>query len=202
MGAQVVYSLAWGRFASVWPLRGTDRDHTGGSIVAESRQISVHLMDLAKGRVVQTWRFERKEIIRIGRSEQNDVVIGDPYASRFHTELHYRESTWYLANQGRHGTFMSGEKVDDAPLEDGAVFRLGPSGPSFRFELFHADMDAQTTSIYNALPDLGKAIEIDQAQKQQQVSEVAETPYFQQLQEFAEGLRKRPEGKSKGAGQD
>ena len=97
----------------------------------EGKQISVHLMDLAKGRVVQTWRFEGKEVVRIGRSEQNDVVIGDPYASRFHTELQYREPRWHLVNQGRHGTVMNGEKVNDVPLEDGAVFRLG-GRPSIR----------------------------------------------------------------------
>ena len=159
-------------------------------------------MDLAKGGVVQTWRFEGRDIVRIGRSQQNDVVIGDPYASRFHSELHYRESRWYLVNQGQHGTFMSGEKVDDLPLDDGAVFRLGPNGPSFRFEHSYVGADSETTSIYNALPDLGKAIEIDQAQKRQQVNEVAETPYFQQLQELAKGLRKRSEGKSQKAGQD
>ena len=159
-------------------------------------------MDLAKGRVVQTWRFDGKDIVRIGRSEQNDVVIGDPCASRFHSELHYRESSWYLVNQGRHGTFMSGEKVDDAPLEDGAAFRLGPNGPSFSFVHSYVGADSATTSIYNALPDLGKAIEIDQALKRRQVDEVAETPYFQELQEFAEGLRKRSEGKSQKAGQD
>ena len=159
-------------------------------------------MDLAKGRVVQTWRFEGKEVVRIGRSEQNDVVIGDPYASRFHTELQYREPRWHLVNQGRHGTVMNGEKVDDVPLEDGAVFRLGSNGPSFRFELSYAAADSQTTSIYTALPDLGKAIEIDQAQKRQQVSDVVQTPYFRQLQEFAEGLRKRSGEKSRKAGQD
>ena len=158
-------------------------------------------MDLAKGGVVQTWRFEGRDIVRIGRSEQNDVVIGDPYASRFHSELHYREARWYVVNQGRHGTLMNGERADDALLEDGAVFRLGPNGPSFRFEHSYVGAGSATTSIYNALPDLGKAIEIDQAQKRQQVNEVAETPYFQQLQEFAEGLRKRFERKSQKAGQ-
>ncbi len=170
--------------------------------MTDGKQISVHLMDLAKGRVVQTWRFERKENVRIGRSEQNDVVIGDPYASRFHTELQYKEPRWYLVNQGRHGTVMNGEKVEDVPLEDGAVFRLGPSGPSFRFELSYAPADSATTSIYNALPDLGKAIEIDQAQKRQQVSDVAETPYFRQLQEFADGLRKSSDEKGRAVGED
>ena len=170
--------------------------------MTDATQISVHLMDLAKGRIVRTWRFEGKDTVRIGRSEQNDVVIGDPYASRFHTELRFRESQWHVVNQGRHGTLIDGEKVEETALPDGAVFRLGPNGPSFRFELSYADMDSETTSIYNALPDLGKAIEIDQAQKRQQVSEVAETPYFRQLQDFAEGLRKKPDDKRRAAAQD
>ena len=39
---------------------------------------------------MQTWRFRKESRVRIGRSEQNEVVIGDPYASRFHCELRFQ----------------------------------------------------------------------------------------------------------------
>jgi serine/threonine protein kinase, bacterial len=57
-------------------------------------KISLHLLDSAKGQAVQTWKFEGQSLVRIGRSEENHVVIPDPSVSRFHAELRYLADSW------------------------------------------------------------------------------------------------------------
>lgn len=161
--------------------------------MANSKKITLHLIDPAKGRTMQTWRFRKESLVRIGRSEQNEVVIGDPYASRFHYELRFEDEHWELANVGRHGTMVRGESVETMAIDHGTVFQLGPAGASFRFESVHEMPVSDTTSIYSGLPAFGEALKIDEAHMEEQVGQIAETPYFQHLKKFSEDLR-RPAG--------
>ena len=121
-------------------------------------KISLDLIDPARGRTLQSWRFREQSLIRIGRSKQNDVVIRDPSASRFHAELHFQNGRWELANLGRNGILIKGEKIELAPLEDGTVFQLSAPGPSLRFHVFDTVSDAETTINLTSLPDFGAAI--------------------------------------------
>ena len=130
---------------------------------------------------MQTWRFRTESLVRIGRSEQNEVVIGDPYASRFHCELRFQGEHWDLVNLGRYGTLVRGERVEAMTIDHGTVFQLGSTGPSFRFETVHELPSSDTTSIQSALPAMGDALRIDEANMEEQVERIAETPYFQQL---------------------
>ena len=152
------------------------------------KKITLHLIDPAKGRTMQTWRFRKESLVRIGRSEQNEVVIGDPYASRFHCELRFQGEHWDLVNLGRYGTMVQGERVETMTIDHGTVFQLGPTGPSFRFETVHEISGSDTTSIQSALPAMGDALRIDEANMEEQVEQIAETPYFQQLKQFLEDL--------------
>ena len=138
---------------------------------------------------MQTWRFRKESLVRIGRSEQNEVVIGDPYASRFHCELRFQGEHWDLVNLGRHGTMVRGERVETMTIDHGTVFQLGPIGPSFRFETVHEIPGSDTTIMQSALPAMGEALRIDEANREEQVERIAETPYFQQLKKFSEDLQ-------------
>ena len=157
--------------------------------MANPKKITLHLIDPAKGRTMQTWRFRNESLVRIGRSEQNEVVIGDPYASRFHCELRFQNEHWELVNCGRHGTMVRGERVEAMAVDHGTVFQLGPTGPSFRFETVHEIPGSDTTSIYSGLPAMGEALRIDEAKMDEQVDNIADTPYFQELKKFSEDLR-------------
>ena len=138
---------------------------------------------------MQTWRFRKESLVRIGRSEQNEVVIGDPYASRFHCELRFQGEHWDLVNLGRYGTMVQGERVETMTIDHGTVFQLGPTGPSFRFETVHEIPGSETTSIYSGLPAMGEALKIDEAKMEEQVEKITETPYFQHLKELSEDLQ-------------
>ena len=157
--------------------------------MANPKKITLHLIDPAKGRTMQTWRFRKESLVRIGRSEQNEVVIGDPYASRFHCELRFQNEHWELVNCGRHGTMVRGERVETMAVDHGTVFQLGPTGPSFRFETVHEIPGSETTSIYSGLPAMGEALKIDEAKMEEQVEKITETPYFQHLKELSEDLQ-------------
>ena len=154
------------------------------------KKITLHLIDLAKGRTMQTWRFRKESLVRIGRSDQNEVVISDPYASRFHCELRFQGEHWDLVNLGRYGTLVRGERVETMTIDHGTVFQLGSTGPSFRFETFHEISGSDTTSMHSALPAMGDALRIDEANMEEQVEQIAETPYFQQLKKFSEDLQR------------
>ncbi len=53
--------------------------------------------------------------MRIGRSDENDVVITDDGVSRFHAELLYRNGALWLADSGsRNGVFANGVRVTAA----------------------------------------------------------------------------------------
>ncbi len=141
---------------------------------------------------MQTWRFRKESLVRIGRAEQNEVVIGDPYASRFHCELRFQGEHWDLVNLGRHGTMVRGERVETMTIDHGTVFQLGPTGPSFRFETVYEIPASDTTSIQSALPAMGEALRIDEASMEEQVEQIAATPYFQHLKKFSEDLQRPP----------
>ena len=75
-------------------------------------------------------------------------------------------------------------------IDHGTVFQLGPTGPSFRFETFHEIPVSDTTSMHSALPAMGDALRIDEANMEEQVERIAETPYFQQLKKLSEDLQR------------
>ena len=63
-----------------------------------------------------------KEIIRIGRSIENDLVLNDPSVSRFHAEIRYEDSQFLLIDLGSSGgTFLNNQKVDRDVLFSGDI---------------------------------------------------------------------------------
>ena len=149
---------------------------------------SVHLLDSSTGQPIQVWRFEDRSLIRIGRSEENQIVITDPSVSRFHAELQYQDGYWEVVNLGRNGILVGGRSVSRERIMDRTKFRLGSSGPLLRFDMSEAEFDGMNTITGGSLLP-SPAIMIDTAQKDQQVQEIAESEYFQQLQKISQKLR-------------
>ena len=78
---------------------------------------------------VSVWKLqpEKGEYI-IGRSPTNDIVIVDPYASRKHAKIFYRDGKWFIEDLGStNGTVVNGEPVEDKPVElkDGSEIVIG-----------------------------------------------------------------------------
>jgi pSer/pThr/pTyr-binding forkhead associated (FHA) protein len=64
---------------------------------------------------------------RVGRADENDIVIADTSVSRFHMVINYQDGKWLVANaQGRHGVFLNGNEVTTPEaINDGDVIKLG-----------------------------------------------------------------------------
>jgi Nif-specific regulatory protein len=70
---------------------------------------------------------------RIGRGLDCDIVLSDPLASRVHAAVQSEEGLWWVRDAGsRNGTFVNGQKIDEAQLADGSVLKVGSTEFVFR----------------------------------------------------------------------
>jgi hypothetical protein len=154
--------------------------------------LTVQLLDSAQGFAIQTWKFPAQPEVRIGRAPDNDVVITHPYVSRYHVRLLWREGDWELVNMGTHGTLIQGRAVPRALLEEGEEVRLGPLGPSLRFQA-HKSNSGLTPNFGTLAGELPAppSIHIDAAKKEEEVKTVTNSDYFRQLQARLQALRDR-----------
>ncbi|HSE98464.1 MAG TPA: HD domain-containing phosphohydrolase, partial [Blastocatellia bacterium] len=88
-------------------------------------------------------------VFRIGRLEQNDAAIDNPYISRFHAEVIFDGSSYKIKDLGStSGTFVNGHRVTQSPLSDGDVIRLGRGrGIEFVFDA------GRTTDRLGSIPE-------------------------------------------------
>ena len=84
---------------------------------------------------VQSWTFEEEEVVRIGRSVNNDVILYSAVVSRHHVELRQTEEGWQIHNIGTNGTYLAGQRIDSQPVKDGLVIRLARSGPNIQINV-------------------------------------------------------------------
>lgn len=81
---------------------------------------------------VQTWRFENKSVIRIGRSRKNEVTLYSAVVSRHHLELRNNGLHWELIDLGSNGTYNQGKRVSRMRVVNGMTVRLASSGPQIQ----------------------------------------------------------------------
>ena len=73
-----------------------------------------------------------KEKTRIGRSEENDLVLTDRRASRFHAEIDRRPEGYVVRDLGStNGTMVRGRRVQERLLEDGDTVAMGETEMRF-----------------------------------------------------------------------
>lgn len=101
--------------------------------------ITLTLLHPIKSVPVQKWNFEPNSIIRIGRANDNNVVLYSAVVSRYHLEIRPRGSDWVLINRGSNGTFINEKKINKVLVKDGMVFRLASSGPKIRIKLNNSE---------------------------------------------------------------
>lgn len=154
-------------------------------------QIRIELLDSGSGRVVQSWTFFRSDVISVGRSPENSVVLQDPYVSRHHADLEFVQDQWLLTNRGRHGVLLDGGEIGgSSPLDGDACFQLGSLGPILRVRQGQPqvrDFDTTMVSVPAGLPASGLAIDHDRMRRE--VEMITETPYFRELQQVSRRLR-------------
>ena len=68
----------------------------------------------------------KSDLVRVGRSPANEIVLDDASVSRRHALLARRgETTFVLDDRSLNGVRVNGERVSEAPLRDGDALVLG-----------------------------------------------------------------------------
>jgi len=84
----------------------------------------------------QAYSFAPGQIVRIGRSPDNAIVVPDPIVSREHAQVSWHADSWMLDDLGKGRTFVGGLPVGSVgvtqPLD---VHLASPLGPALRIEL-------------------------------------------------------------------
>jgi Protein kinase domain/FHA domain len=95
--------------------------------------ITLSLLHPIQSTPVQSWTFDHDDVIRIGRSTDNHVVLYSAVVSRHHVEVRYEADHWEVVSLGANGTYIDGRRVVRVPVgEAGLVFRLARSGPNIQ----------------------------------------------------------------------
>lgn len=92
---------------------------------------------------VQSWCFESESVVRIGRSNDNDVIIYSAVVSRHHVELWNNPFGWEIINFGANGTYLDDQPIAQVLVVDGMTIRLGNSGPSIRIRVGATNLQPQ-----------------------------------------------------------
>ena len=97
--------------------------------------ITLTLLHPLQSSPVQSWTFEPESVIRIGRSTDNDVILYSAVVSRHHVELRREGSLWEVVNLGANGTYLEGQRIEQASVVDGMIIRLASSGPKIQIRI-------------------------------------------------------------------
>jgi serine phosphatase RsbU (regulator of sigma subunit)/pSer/pThr/pTyr-binding forkhead associated (FHA) protein len=76
----------------------------------------------------EPYRFSiEKDVITIGRSKKNDLVLADQWLSRVHAEIRRENGRHYIRDlESRNGTYVNGMRLSQrVPLQNGDVVTLG-----------------------------------------------------------------------------
>ena len=66
-----------------------------------------------------------KNITRLGRQLDNDIVFNEEFVSRFHAEIRLEEGKYVLYdNESTAGTFVNSKKIDRCVLNSGDLISL------------------------------------------------------------------------------
>ncbi len=66
-----------------------------------------------------------KNVIRLGRQMENDIVFHEEFVSRFHAEIHCEDGKYILQdNASTSGTFVNGRKIDRCVLNSGDLITI------------------------------------------------------------------------------
>ncbi|HEX6299760.1 MAG TPA: FHA domain-containing protein [Acidimicrobiia bacterium] len=99
----------------VWQVARAIGSHLGISVRRKRKEGSRVLFVRSESQRGQ--EFEVSDVVVLGRSDETDFVIDDPYASEFHLRLVSQENGMMLHDLGStNGTYVNGRRVS-APTE-------------------------------------------------------------------------------------
>lgn len=106
------------------------------------------------------------KVITVGRSEENDVVISDPYATRHHLQIiQHDDGQFTLSDFGStNGTYVNGQKISgEIPLNDMDIVRIGNTTVPWR--MYFEDSGQEITM--NTLQYVNQEVMLDDCRQVQ-----------------------------------
>jgi DNA-binding NtrC family response regulator len=143
-----------------------NRSFTGGATqavphqfpVAEQRCQIVLLSGPSKGKVIPIKAGPGSET-KIGKADENDVVLVDDTVSRFHCSIVREGDGWLLRDQkSTNGTFIDDARVKEAYLRPGVTIRAGAALFRFASELTPVSLPPSTKDRFGSL--VGKSVKM------------------------------------------
>ncbi|MBE9163929.1 MULTISPECIES: FHA domain-containing protein [Microcoleaceae] len=126
--------------------------------------ITLTLLHPIQSVAVQKWCFESASVVRIGRSNDNDVIIYSAVVSRHHVELWNHANGWEIINFGANGTYVDDKPIAQVSVADGMTIRLGNSGPKIRIRVGATNLEADTVTSPPEREFIGQKDEASQDQ--------------------------------------
>ena len=152
--------------------------------------ITLDLIDPQLGLPLQSWTIEPGRRWHIGRADEAEIHIPNPYVSRSHARIEERSGVWELTNLSSNGTYVDDARHEQITLEDGLEFRLSVKGPLLRFRQVSAEPPPASATI-SFDPDTMPALILSSAERDREVAEIVSDPYFREVQELAERMRRQ-----------
>lgn len=114
----------------------------------------------AGSRIGKTYSLDPTDENRVGRDTECDIVLTDPLCSRVHAIVIQEKDGWWLRDkQSRNGSYVNGQKIDDAKLTDGCTMCVGST--EFTFHLAEQPPTALSQSDVGVMQTIIKDTPID-----------------------------------------
>lgn len=105
-----------------------------------------YLTMTAGHQIGRSFPLDPRQENRLGRGLECNIVLNDPLCSRVHAVITWEDNQWLVRDgTSRNGSFVNGQKIDEAVLGEGHSLRLGSS----EFTL-HLSQDPPTVGLERA----------------------------------------------------
>jgi len=123
-----------------WRYRPSREGDVSDEIVGDGQAMSALAFVEVEGAGGQRFAIPR-DMIRIGREDDNDIRIPSGAVHRYHAAIHRSDfDDWHITDLSGvegNGIVVNGQRCSDARLQDGDVIELGPGKLRFRAGLAH-----------------------------------------------------------------
>ena len=158
---------------------------------ASDGSVVLELLDSASGIALQAWSFPETQRIMIGRSDESDLVLANPYVSRTHAYLEHDTEGWQAVAVSSQQLVVGGQRKQSVRLREGDVFRLGAQGCDLRFREVHAQtQEVNWNQTLSFDPESCPILHLDKDQLEREVAQIETDKYFQNLSHSLRKLKR------------